>query len=510
MGFETSTLDYEYAKKNPLVENRLHRAGRYKPRMSQSKQNLEDVEFITERVIYFLKLTQNPVELRKHFETNRMDGLCSLNHPERGMMICGLDANNRFYQIARRWLASQNSEKAKTHLEDLVKALKDCYVQKFLVKEDEMDESNVQQMFSRAYKSIMKKRQSLTHFIPCVLFSDKEPQSFHVGPVEFLRKEEFRLRYHDQVEASRERIKVQHQERVKAKVDEGTIRKENAMTESDSADFSNRMVDNVIDFYYDYNWIAVTSVGPCDNSISHQKALRVVNGALNVLKLLFGRHHTNRIRVAYSVGVAKRSATLTQCDDDKLMVSSSFGGGDDNSLGDGWLEILTQQCKYHFEQASKALSLSMDFECNVYLAPRFMDALRWYGDAVTESDPAYQIVKYISALERLTGTGVDESRGVTDIVTTRTAMLYSDTGKMAYESAIKQIKELYGLRSDLLHGSISPFDSKISSFTEKAHDVVQNTLLMGLSFYELIGLDREDMNETKLGLAFKEFESQHS
>ena len=478
--------------------------------MSQSKQNLEDVEFITERAIYFLKLLQNPVERRKHFETNRMDAFCTLNHPERGMMICGADAHNRFYQMARRWLDSQKNEKAKTLPKDFVEALKDCYVQKFLVNEEEMNVSNAQQMLSRAYKTVKRKRQSLTHLVPCVLFSDKEPRSFQVGPVEFLHKDEFRLRYHDKVEASRERIKVRHQERVREKVADGTVREENAMSESDSADFSNRMVDSVMDFYHDYSWIAVISVGACDNDVSQQKALRAVNGALNVLKLLFGRQHTNRIRVAYSSGLAGRSGKLTQSPDGELMLSASFGSGCDHSLGEGWLNILTENCKYHFEQTSKALSLSMDLEGNAYLALRFMDALRWFGDAVSESDPAYQIVKYISALELLTVTGIEENRGVTDVVTTRTAMFYSDAEKVPYEEAKRLVGKLYDLRSNLLHGSISPFDSKISSFTEQAHKVAQSALLMGLNLYELIGLDREDMNEKKLKLKFEEFENQHS
>lgn len=478
--------------------------------MSQAKQNLDDVNFIKERVIYFLNLTKNPVALRNHFKANRMDGLCSLNHPDRGKMICGSEANNRFYHIARRWLDSQKNEKSKTQLNDFVNSLKDSYVRQFLVNNDEIETRTIQKMLSRAYKRIEQKRHSLTHFVPCILFSDREPQSFHVGPVEFLHKDEFRLRYHEQIEASRERIKLEHQQRVKANVDEGTLRKENAMTESDSAGLSNRLVDDVVEYYYNYSWIAVTSVDLCDNEVSHQKALRTVNGALNVLKLLLGYHHTNRIRIAYSAGVAKQSATLTQTNDDTLSLSSSFGSGSDHSLGEGWFEILTQQCKCHFELASKALSLSTDFERNRGLALRFIDALRWYGDAVSEDDPAYRIIKYISALERLTGTGHEKARGVTEIVTTRAAMLYSDSGATGFVEAKKLTRELYDLRSDLLHGSISPFDSKIKSFTENAHDVVRGSLLMGLSLYELIGIDREDINESKLKLEFIKFEGQHS
>lgn len=473
--------------------------------MSQNKKNLEDVNFITEQIIFFLGLADKPGELRRHFEANRMDAFCSLRHPQRGMLICGSEANNRFYAIARRWLSSRKDKESRTRLEDFVDAIKKFYVQRFLVEEAAIDDRNIQKMLSSAYKSIDRERVSLTHFIPCALFSDTEPKAFQVGPVEFLCKSEFLARYHDQLEACRVRIKEQNQQMVKEHVAKG-FPKERAMTEQQSEDLGNRLVDSAQGFFYSHSWVAVVSIDASDEKVSRQKALYAVNGALNVLKLLIGRSHTDRIRVAYAPGTARKSAAITQSTGGNLEISSA-SAWDGNSLGEGWHQILANHGRYHFEHAATALTLSMSFDHIPYLVVRFMDALRWYGDAVSEADPAYQIVKYISALERLTGTGLERNndgteRGVTEIVTSRSAVLYGDADGVSYSESQQIIKKLYGVRSDLLHGSMSPFDNSISLHTANAEKVVRSVLLIGLDFYVQVGLGNYDITETKLKQAF--------
>ncbi len=82
-------------------------------------ENLTDVEFIGERVLWFLKLT--PEEFMAHIRANPRDGFHSILNPKNGgMIIIGREAGQRFWRIAERHLASLPDRKARTNLGSFV------------------------------------------------------------------------------------------------------------------------------------------------------------------------------------------------------------------------------------------------------------------------------------------------------------------------------------------------------------------------------------------------------
>jgi hypothetical protein len=64
----------------------------------------------------------------------------------------------------------------------------------------------------------------------------------------------------------------------------------------------------------------------------------------------------------------------------------------------------------------------IDPQYTTHLKERFLDAMAWYGQAISEKQISVQIVKCVAALERLTVTKKLE-KGLTDTVVRRTALL---------------------------------------------------------------------------------------
>ena len=146
---------------------------------------------------------------------------------------------------------------------------------------------------------------------------------------------------------------------------------------------ADRRVNEITEFFRQFNWIAVVRVEACDTS-QHLTIMRytVTRRALDVIKLFLGDHHTRRLRTAEDRGHARRSAKLSRDNDSQLRWSLA-ATPNDNVIGDNWLSALTQNPQ--FELAAKALLIVGQGEQKFPLCVRFIDA-RWHGngDAISE------------------------------------------------------------------------------------------------------------------------------
>jgi hypothetical protein len=147
-----------------------------------------------------------------------------------------------------------------------------------------------------------------------------------------------------------------------------------------------------------------------------------------------------------------------------------------------------------FEMAVRAVHLDKPFDRVPPLVARFRDALTWYGDAVSDSGSAARVTKFVTAIERTVGTEDHDGYGskVTDVVTKRAAILYSDSGKSLAECEA-EMDELYECRSNLVHGTISPLDQSVSDEAHRADEISRLIILSALDFFTALGIDRSDM-----------------
>lgn len=477
--------------------------------MNKRQQNLEDLRLIYEKVDWFLK--QKPEDLIQYFQKHRMDSLYSIPDKKLGMIICGREASEKFYNIAERYLGSQKEGKNKTNLDEFVKKLKEEFSRRFLQEDEEINENKVDRMLSTAYRSMSREFKQLTHYIPCTIFFSRTIDSFEIGSIRFLHKTKFESIYGDEIDQLRIQIKDEHKENCAKAIANG-FPEDSIATEEQSQQLAERLVDGLLSSFENWEWVAVVTISECNEKTSYSKAISVTKTALNILKLLFGSEFTDQIRTERDYGESSKSARLTRVESGKLEISlSSIAGG--NVIGDKWLEILSAEADY-FDLATKTLKLSLEFNDLPPLCARFIDALSWYGDAVSEQFYAAKIVKFVTSIERITGTGIEKNaegneRGVTDIVTNRSSILYSLVTDESLADSKLKVSTIYKCRSDLVHGSLSPFDESCVSYAHKAGEISRMVLLSGLSYFFSLGTGDLLMNQKQLREEYKKLEAKY-
>lgn len=479
--------------------------------MTLPNTNLADLEFICERVIWSLKCTAQ--ELMEFVKKDPMEVFHTIPRPDGGFIIVGREATQRFETLAARYLASRPDKKARADPTEFREVLRNEFSTRFIKNGLPVDQSNVDRMLNAAYDATARKFDVLQHFIPCTLFYTESVKSFDLGPVKFFHAKELFATYTAGFEQLRLRIADQHQARVRAAVENG-FDAARASTTEDSAALGNRLVDGMLEAFNDYNWFAIVSVPACDPKVSYERALFLTKGALNIIKLLLGAQYTHRLRTAEDHGPDRKAAKLNRASDGEWAISLS-DIPQDNTVGDNWLDYLVKQTGHYLPLAARALEFSASLDGPPPLCTRFVDALYWFGDAIAERSPAAKIVKFVSAIERVTGTGEEKDkpgnkRGVTEIVTVRAAIFHSIACKTSFAKSKREITRIYRNRSDLVHGSVSPFDEKLMAHVTKAHEATRMILLVALDFFDHIGLGKADLTDQKLEEYFLVLEQKHA
>ncbi len=151
-----------------------------------------------------------------------------------------------------------------------------------------------------------------------------------------------------------------------------------------------------------------------------------------------------------------------------------------NGLPDNWTkQILEGEGQMGLDQAGVVLESRLNPDLERPLSQRMLDALQWFGEAVRDPSPSTRVIKYVTALERLTLTKkVDDiAESVSERVAALTTGLIKDRGFEANKAAFWKV---YAVRSDLAHGTISPNDPKVLKFIGDACDYSEAALRRAL------------------------------
>jgi hypothetical protein len=474
-------------------------------KLNKAQQDEEDIAFIIDEIVRFASMEVR--ELMAYLREHKNDVWFTLPHPTKeGQITIGQAAAVRFYDMAKRHLSTQSELNNNFDTEDFTKAVEKEFVRVFLKNEEkEINQRVTDKMLSAAVKQAKKDHKTLKHFIPCVIVSSKEPEIFRVGPATFIRIEKFLADYKNIFDTERARIKEEHIQRCQETIKRGRP-KEKIATPDISEGIANLLVGNTIKYFENFKWMAIVEIPECNVKISRQRAERTIEAVLDILKLFFGRTHGEGLRQGHTLGVPLDTADLTQDSDGKFnfVVRSS---SQDTPTGKEWFRVLIEPDASYFEAAISALSSCVDPQYTSHLKERFLDAMAWYGQAISEKQISVQIVKYVAALERLTVTKKLE-KGLTETVVRRTAILSYDGTKEGYEKAEKEAAKIYDYRSGLMHGSISPFDKELEFISPMAERITRRSLFDALRIFTELDNKVENVREKQLEAKYLELENQ--
>jgi hypothetical protein len=433
-----------------------------------------DIEFVLSECRRLREHTRHA----KPWNLSKSDLLATLPSPSGiGTILCGADALYRLHGLAIVAL-KQSGASGTVEPETVFRALKHIVVQRFIKEQRTPDIAQVERALAAAAKEAKRLRSDAVHFIPCRLMDAKDPSTFSVGPVTFRERVSF-----DQ----------QMQAHYAAYLETGGS--------PEQIEMGKFLLPHARHYYEGFTWVAEVKILNCDAEISKERAYLAVTAALDCMHLLFGAYHTDRMTVGGPRLAEDRRAHLHLDAKGALQVSCSSSVTSAGGFKDGWGEFLGRE-DIAFFLRGKAIEPLVNPAVERPIGMRFVDAAAWFGQAAREMSDAARIVKAVNALERLVMT--DEREGISELLSQRAAAVCHDSANdTLFDDIAAKLKDAYDLRSNLVHGSLSPFAPEVKDNSAITMRLVETALRGGLVFFESEALFDRICTDAQLAKGFQ-------
>lgn len=388
-------------------------------------------------------------------------------HPRVSPLECGWAARTRFDEIVR-FARERHADVGRDASWDTVsKAVVYAFVDRFVERGQALTNGSLSSMIDGACKHVRGKLEDYTLIVPCRLWSQGEPDEIPVGPVTFRRAERF---FAD--------------ETIKLGGHKSTF---------------DKLPEEAAAFARESGWVAIVALPHVDAEVAAVRAANAIDAAINVLRILLGPERTRRCRRAESWGPPGKHSYFRLMPDRSLSVTFTWGGRED-LMWENWSEfVFGGQAELILVWAGAAVHGLTDPQRCLLMQQRFLDAMKWYGDAVSEHSLAARIAKCVFAWERLVvASDRPPPPGITQtqIVSERTARLCEYVRGDKGVELRKRIRELYDVRSRLAHGSQSPWkEEALQRFSASCEELTARALIGSLRHYLALkqgaGIDEE-------------------
>jgi hypothetical protein len=380
-----------------------------------AEEDYRDYEFILSDLKRNIELS--PEQQIERFRADPWAAFSGLKAANGFDLPLSREAQNRFSLIASRGL-KELGPSAQTHsFKKVAEALKgelSSMLQSGLVPSAE----DAHEIFRSALRNLDAQYVEVTYHVPCSVVAERTYPKFNIGPVAFAFRDQF------------------------------FTENESAIQQS-AADFLNPKVAEILlarthAFYSEFQWIASIAIPPCDPEISRRRAHRGIQKALDVFKLLVGGQRASHVKQAYDLTTASEYVELVSSPTGAFSLRTG-GKMRDAVLNDQWYQQVTEGPAWEHLRAV-LLNYHMAWDSLDEIQTRFLDALSWHSDAISEQDPGAKIIKFWTSIERI----LRASPGNID---TRAAVLSSSTAK-EFEKHSRRFEQAYRKRrNDVVHGN---------------------------------------------------------
>lgn len=448
---------------------------------NKASQNAEDIQAILEDLVLMQKLFREDRDAARE----EMDPWLMLPHPSgNGSMMASKEAGRRIEELAERARASLKLERRVT-LQNVKGALKPELVKRFVTEGRQVSASEADKLLSWSAKAARRDCKDRTFYLPVRFTFTSEPEHLQLGPVALMTRE---FAGRKLVQSMRDWLR-----------------------ESDPKDKqrgSRRHLQQALEYYRNFKWVAEVKIHGCDEKTAEAAAQKAVQSALDILHIILSRRHTRKMRIGGPGLASDKQAGFVLVEGKGLTVSTSYGGFDEVGFADGWSEELEREdIAEMIRLAGIALHCRADLTISRPMSERYLDAAKWFGEAVRDPSMSSQAVKYVTAIERIVTAGKTEA--IEDTVATRTADLlfvpeYSDLWTEHYDTA----RRAYKLRSDLVHGSISPHDEGVALTLSDCGSIAEELLIATLYRFGDHALQFEQISNKQYAAWFEAARSQ--
>lgn len=391
--------------------------------MSATNEDIKDLNIIFEEIKNLRDIFNQSHELYKKEFDNDIDLITSiLQSPQNAreaienqvQFFLSSKAQRKIHEIAKRQCPSLENI---TVDECIYEIRSEIYLH--LRNSRGFDTSGCMKLMSRVRKNIDKKAQDLTYFFPFNAPSFSPEKEIRIGSV-----------------------KIIHKDSVYAKV-------------KDDSYYDLFIKNNNPD---SFNCLLSITIPKCSNKMSESRAQNVAAFIYGVIKVFTTSYEIKANQVNLMNNPTKNSINhYIASSRDKYWIGGSYTFGED--LQDFW-NSFEEDLETDLGLVIKKLVLRAvsptNKEC---LGDRLIDAFYWFGDASRDNNSSAQVVKLVTAMERLVTVKKEEKNGdITKNFYSRVSCLIA-----IYHGEIdkwkNQAKKSYELRSDLVHGSQSLYNT---------------------------------------------------
>lgn len=252
--------------------------------------------------------------------------------------------------------------------------------------------------------------------------------------------------------------------------------------------------------YSQYQWFVEVKTPPVYSyKIASDIASKTALDALNLLHMFIPISHSFRMKTGFGISPINEAHQIYKSGNGNFAYSLSKGAAGNVGIPDRFWDHINQgEHKKWLDVYSKCISLSLDLQNTCPTVNRFLDATYWMGDAIREENSTTRVVKYVTALERLLT--FSENGGLKKIISKRGSALLLGAGfidSAMLPKTYENLKKLYQIRSDIVHGIISPVAKNLPISAVTVDQLVREIIL---SFIELVGdaIDSKDAEKKLL------------
>jgi len=372
----------------------------------------------------------NIAEIKEHYKFHPEDKLYSLKHPkDNHLMLFTREGMKRLWQIVRRGMKFIGPERSKYDLKTTVAGLENLFLIRLCDDPSSINDEGAHELFTQVLVELSKKFVSSTHHIPCSLAAHRSPAEFQIGPVEFQLSAAF-WKKNEKAIIDTLKHELQH--------------------------------DPIKHFFTQQWWVASVDVDPCDPIIAERRAIEAVQSSLDLFKLFVGSGRAARVGHAYVAGLPRHSSRLYS-DKNGFHLTQSWSSGN-AVVKDNWLDDVINFLPWVFG-AEMIIRRLRAWERLPDPEQRFLDALAWHGEGISELNPAARILKLWAAIERTV------SLKIRDKIEARAAILSAEATDFFQQ--FKRCQRLYSLRSEIVHGTYQGDEEKLRSSSIETEKVSQ-------------------------------------
>lgn len=435
--------------------------------MSTTKEDVEDLNIIFQEIKRLRDIFNLSSDLyRKQFDSDIDIITAVLQSPQSAgeeienqvQFFLSSKAQRKLHEIAKRQCLSLENITTDEYIHEI---RSEMYLH--LKNNKSFDTSGCMKLISQVRKNIDKKAQDLTYFFPFNAPSLSPEKEINIG-----------------------NAKIIHKDSVYAKVKD----------------------DNYYDIFIknnnpdSFNCLISITIPKCSYKMSESRSQNVAAFIYGVIKVFTTSYKMEANQVNLMNNPTKNNINHYIASNlDEYWIGGSYAFGED--LQDFWNsfeEDLETDLGLVIKKLVLRAASPTNKEC---LADRLIDAFYWFGDASRDNNSSAQVVKLVTAMERLVTLKSGEKNG--DItknfysrVSCLIAIYYGEIEKWK-----SQAKKSYQLRSDLVHGSQSLYNSYNIELDFDPFKLAYPAILSACIGFYMLGLELQSYEKKLKNMYFE-------